>query len=81
MEMRILVADDEPSILEVVKLYLEQEGFTVYVAADGDQALAIETELQPDLLNRLAPKNWSPVSKRFCGAAVLTAAANYSFLD
>ncbi|MDU4962088.1 MAG: response regulator transcription factor [Sporomusaceae bacterium] len=50
MEMRILVADDEPSILEVVKLYLEQEGFTVYVAADGDQALAIETELQPDLL-------------------------------
>ncbi|KYZ78179.1 two-component system response regulator [Anaerosporomusa subterranea] len=50
MSIRILVADDEPSILEVVKLYLEKEGFTVYVASDGEQALAIEAELQPDLL-------------------------------
>jgi two-component system response regulator ResD len=50
MSVRILVADDEPSILEVVKLYLEKEGFTVYVASDGEQALAVEAELQPDLL-------------------------------
>ena len=50
MSIGILVADDEPSILEVVKLYLEQEGFTVYVAADGEQALTIEAEMQPDLL-------------------------------
>jgi two-component system response regulator ResD len=50
MSIRILVADDEPSILEVVSLYLEKEGFVVYAASDGEQALAIETERQPDLL-------------------------------
>ena len=49
MSIRILVADDEPSILEVVKLYLEKEGFIVYAVSDGEQALAIEMESQPDL--------------------------------
>jgi two-component system response regulator ResD len=50
MTLKILVADDEPSICEVVKLYLEREGFMVYTAADGDAALDLEAEVQPDLL-------------------------------
>lgn len=50
MSIKILVADDEPSICEVVTLYLEKEGFTVYTAADGDQAIDIETRERPDLL-------------------------------
>ncbi|QJW46181.1 response regulator transcription factor [bacterium BFN5] len=48
--MKILVADDEPSILEVVKLYLENEGFTVFAASDGEQAMIIEINERPDLL-------------------------------
>lgn len=50
MPVTILVADDEPSILEVTELYLKQEGYTVYTAADGEEALDIEMEKQPDLL-------------------------------
>lgn len=50
MTIKILIADDEPAICEVVKLYLEQEGFIVYTAEDGDLALAIETKERPDLL-------------------------------
>lgn len=50
MNIKILVADDEPSILEVVQLYLEKEGYTVFAASDGETALAIEAEHQPDLL-------------------------------
>lgn len=50
MPIKILVADDEPAISEVVKLYLEQEGFTVFTAEDGEIALTIETKEQPDLL-------------------------------
>jgi DNA-binding response OmpR family regulator len=50
MPIKILVADDEPAICEVVKLYLEQEGFIVYTADDGELALAVETNHQPDLL-------------------------------
>lgn len=50
MDVKILVVDDEPAICEIVKAYLEREGFTVYTAADGDQALAMEEEHRPDLL-------------------------------
>lgn len=50
MTVKILVADDEASIREVVQLYLEREGFTVYAAADGDAALDLEAETRPDLL-------------------------------
>lgn len=50
MSIKILVADDEAAVCEVVKLYLEQEGFMVYTAEDGDLALAIETKERPDLL-------------------------------
>lgn len=50
MSVKILVADDETNICEVVQLYLEKEGFTVYTASDGDQALAIEVNEKPDLL-------------------------------
>ena len=48
--MKILIADDEENIVEVVKLYLEKEGYTVLTALDGDTALDIETTEQPDLL-------------------------------
>jgi DNA-binding response OmpR family regulator len=50
MTVKILVADDEASIREVVQLYLEREGYTVHTAADGDAALELEAETQPDLL-------------------------------
>lgn len=48
--MKILIADDEATIREVVALYLEKEGFTVFTAADGDEAMDIETKIRPDLL-------------------------------
>ncbi|MEN6568329.1 MAG: response regulator transcription factor [Veillonellales bacterium] len=50
MSIKILIADDEPNICEVVQLYLEKEGFIVFTAGDGDQALDIETQHRPDLL-------------------------------
>ena len=37
---RILVVDDEPHIVDVVRAYLEREGHDVSVAHDGDAALA-----------------------------------------
>ena len=50
MAIKILVADDEASILEVVQLYLQREGFCVHTAADGDTAIDLEESVQPDLL-------------------------------
>lgn len=48
--MKILVADDEDTIREVISLYLKKEGFTVYEAKDGQEAIDIETQYRPDLL-------------------------------
>lgn len=50
MTVKILVADDEASIREVVQLYLKREGFDVFTAADGDTAVDLEESVQPDLL-------------------------------
>ncbi|MBI2766921.1 MAG: response regulator transcription factor [Chloroflexi bacterium] len=46
----ILVADDDEHILELVSLYLRKSGYTVATARDGDEALARERELRPNLL-------------------------------
>jgi two-component system, OmpR family, alkaline phosphatase synthesis response regulator PhoP len=45
----VLVADDEPHLLRLVKFRLEREGYTVLTAADGDAALATAREALPDL--------------------------------
>jgi len=47
---RILIVDDEPDLLTVLRLGLEAEGFDVVQASDGEQGLAMARELMPDLL-------------------------------
>ncbi len=46
----ILVVDDEPQIVKVVRGYLEQAGFRVVTAADGPGALAQFRHEKPDLV-------------------------------
>lgn len=43
----ILVVDDDPKILELVRMYLEREGFSVTTASDGIAALAAIRERSP----------------------------------
>ena len=47
---RILVVDDEPRIVDVVRAYLEREGHAVEVAHDGETALAAARATPPDLI-------------------------------
>lgn len=46
----ILVVDDEPTIVEVVELYLRREGFKVLTAFDGKAALDVVERQRPDLI-------------------------------
>jgi DNA-binding response OmpR family regulator len=46
----ILIVDDEPTIAEVVGLYLQREGYKVLAAADGDTALSMVEQQHPDLV-------------------------------
>jgi phosphate regulon transcriptional regulator PhoB len=47
---RVLVVDDEPSIVELVQYNLEREGFQVTVERDGAEALKSARESIPDLI-------------------------------
>jgi len=47
---RILVVDDEDSIIELVKFNLEREGYEVLTATDGDEALGLIKNQIPDLI-------------------------------
>jgi DNA-binding response OmpR family regulator len=49
-ELSILVVEDEPSIAEVVGLYLQRAGYQVQTAADGKIAMSILEEGIPDLI-------------------------------
>ena len=46
----ILVVDDEPSIVDVLRYNLEKANFSVLVALDGEQALQLANARQPDLI-------------------------------
>ncbi len=47
---KILIADDEPDILEIVSYNLQKEGYEVYTAKDGNEALEKARLLNPDLI-------------------------------
>ena len=47
---KILVVDDDRNICELLRLYIEKEGFTVVIANDGRQALEVFESDKPDLI-------------------------------
>ncbi|HEY1597060.1 MAG TPA: response regulator transcription factor [Thermoleophilaceae bacterium] len=49
-ELRILVVDDEPNILDVISMALRFQGFKVGTAANGREALAAVRSFQPHLM-------------------------------
>lgn len=50
MAKRILIAEDEPSIVISLEFLLKEAGYDVTVARDGSQALTLTGELRPDLV-------------------------------
>ena len=50
MPAKVLVADDEQNIVQLLRLYLREEGYEVVAAADGRQALERFNAESPDLV-------------------------------
>ena len=50
MSASVLIADDEPNIRDVVRAYLERDGYAVETAEDGEAALRLARELRPDVV-------------------------------
>lgn len=56
--MNILIVEDEAEIAQLIRLYLEKDGFTCTTCRDGEAALQHFQEIQPDLmiLDLMIPK-------------------------
>ena len=50
MNHKILIADDEPEIRDLLRLYLENEKYDVIEAENGNEALRLVSEQKPDLV-------------------------------
>lgn len=55
---KVLIADDEPDILEIISYNLRKEGYDTYTAKDGEDALEKVKSINPDLviLDIMMPK-------------------------
>ena len=49
-QKKVLIADDEPDILEIISYNLGKEGYDVYTAKDGNEAIERAKILHPDLI-------------------------------
>ncbi|MBQ2286282.1 MAG: response regulator transcription factor [Clostridia bacterium] len=50
MQYKILIVDDDENICELLRLYLEKDGFETIVANDGEQAVDYAAKYSPDLI-------------------------------
>ena len=47
---KVLVVDDDPNICDVLRMYLENEGYSVILSYDGEEALVKFNALKPDII-------------------------------
>ena len=55
-KIKILIADDEPNQLELIRFNLTKENFEVISASDGEEALCLSEEIFPDLMITFSPE-------------------------
>ena len=48
--IKILAVDDDPDVLEIIEYNLKNEGYDVYTASNGEEALLKAEHLNPDLI-------------------------------
>ena len=67
MSKKILIAEDDPDIVGLLKLYLENDGYKLVVATDGEEALekALQDDVSLAILDIMMPKmNGYELTKR-----------------
>ena len=49
-DIKILLVDDEPDVIEIIRYNLDQEGYKIYTASDGKEALKKAKKNIPHLI-------------------------------
>ena len=60
---KVLVVDDDPNICDVLMMYLENEGYSVILSYDGEEALVKFNALKPDIVLAGLPGNPEKVQR------------------
>ncbi len=50
MQYKVLIVDDDENICELLRLYLEKDGFETVVASDGEKAVEYTAKYSPDII-------------------------------
>jgi len=50
LDISVLIVEDEPPLVELLRYNIEKEGFSVQIATDGEKALLLASENEPDLV-------------------------------
>ena len=50
MNIKVLIAEDDPKIINLIRMYLEREGMNVVMATNGREAVRLFEQASPDLL-------------------------------
>ncbi|MCH7553202.1 MAG: response regulator transcription factor [Chloroflexi bacterium] len=50
MPSKVLIVEDDPNTVELIRLYLERDGYKVITASDGNKGLRLAREEAPDLI-------------------------------
>jgi two-component system phosphate regulon response regulator PhoB len=50
LDISVLIVEDEPPLVELLRYNIEKEGFGVQIATDGEKALLLASENEPDLV-------------------------------
>ena len=50
LDVSVLIVEDEPPLVELLRYNIENKGFAVSIATDGKTALLIAAEEKPDLI-------------------------------
>lgn len=50
MLKKILIVEDNPANMRLIRMVLKTKGYSVLEATDGEEALTVATERQPDLI-------------------------------
>jgi len=50
MAEKILIVDDDPHVLKLLRISLERAGYEIYTATNGDEGLEMVNKIQPDLI-------------------------------
>ena len=49
-DIKILLVDDEPDIIEIIRFNLDQQGYKIFTATDGIEAIKVAKKIMPHLI-------------------------------